>query len=219
MTHLEQDLRDLPPIPPADWPAPRVIFHLAARGVDPSQADVGDLVQTNVVVTARLLGLAATWRVERFVHFGSCLEYGSCRNVSEETLLSPESEYGATKAASTLLVSAVARRTGLSAVILRPFSVYGPLENPHRLVSTVAAQALRGETIHFTEGRQTRDFIFVDDVADAALAAVANQIEPGEVFNVCTGVETEVRQLVLAVLELAGGHPEVRFGARPHPPT
>lgn len=218
ITVLRGDLRSLAAEPPPDWPVPRRVFHLGARGVDPAASDLDELIAVNVTATARLLEYATQWQVERFVQFGTCGEYGSCQHASEDAPLEPRSAYGATKAAATLLTQVAGRTRDLPVVVLRPFSVYGPGENPHRIVSATALRAMAGQAIPFTEGRQTRDFIYVDDVVAAALRAALIPVDRGTVFNLCTGIETSLRDLVQAVIREVGVPVEVHFGAvPPHP--
>lgn len=218
VTVLRSDLRSLAAKPPPDWPVPKRVFHLGARGVDPAAEDLAELIAVNVTATARLLDYADEWQVERFVQFGTCGEYGSCQLAAEDAPLEPRSAYGATKAAATLLAQIAARIRSLPVAVLRPFSVYGPGENPHRIVSAIALRAMVGQAIPFTEGRQTRDFVYVDDVVDAALRAAVMPVDPGAVFNVCTGIETSLRDLVQAVIREVGVPVEVQFGSvPPHP--
>lgn len=192
-----------------------VFVHFASAGVDQTFDDVEELVHTNVVGTLRALQYALRSGVGRFVMLGSSGEYGPGHDVREDAPLQPTSEYGATRASATLLARSFGARRNLQVVTVRPFSVYGPYEAPYRLLPYAIMRALDGRPIEISSGVQTRDFIHVADVAHGiALAATVPGIE-GEVFNLCTGVETTVHEAVELAARLAGGGSRVVGGARP----
>ena len=195
-----------------------VIFHLAAVGVTGEVGDVRQLVAGNVDGTLAVL-LAAQRLGGRVVYCGSCFEYGSGERWSEDALPAPTTEYGAAKAAAWLLANAFARRTGLEVVSLRPFTMYGPMEPPGRLVPSVVRHALAGRAIDLTPGDQRRDFLFVDDAVDAFVAAATTDAAVGGTFNLCSGTPVTVREVVTRVLQCTGSRSEARFGALAYRPT
>ena len=97
--------------------------------------------------------------------------------------------------------------------------MYGPMEPPGRLVPSVVRRALAGEPIDLTPGDQARDFIYVEDAADAFVAAVTHDAAVGGTFNVCTGTAVTVRHVVEIILRSAGSASEARFGALAYRPT
>ncbi|HYN05821.1 MAG TPA: NAD-dependent epimerase/dehydratase family protein [Vicinamibacterales bacterium] len=196
-----------------------VIYHLAAAAVDQRVHDVAQMLDTNVHGTCAVLQLADRLRVKRLVHAGSSGEYGPAVRVAESQAPHPNAEYGATKASATLLVHAFSQRAGLSSVTLRPFSVFGPFESPYRLVPHCVLRALQEQPINITDGRQVRDYVYIDDVVRAFLAAATVPEASGGVFNICSGRETAVREMVLRIVELTGCRVTPSFGARPHSPT
>ncbi|MFQ5409110.1 MAG: NAD-dependent epimerase/dehydratase family protein [Anaerolineales bacterium] len=203
----------------AALPNAQIIFHLAAGGVDQLYRDAAGIVTGNVVGTLRLLQLAREVDVERFVYCGSCFEYGPGTHLSETTAPGPMSEYGASKLAAWGLVHAFWRRYDLPAISLRPFTVYGPFEGSHRLVPSAIVGALDGRDTNLTGGKQTRDFVFVDDVADAFLAAATVTGNLGNVFNICTGSETSVKKVVNTIFGLIETRARPLFGAVPYRDT
>jgi nucleoside-diphosphate-sugar epimerase len=194
------------------------IFHLAAVGVMGDVGDVRQLVTGNIDGTLAVL-LAAERLGSRLVYCGSCFEYGSGDRWSEDALPAPTTEYGAAKAAGWLLVNAFAHRTGIEVVSLRPFTMYGPMEPPSRLVPSVVRHALAGRPIDLTPGDQRRDFVFVSDAVDAFIAAATTDDAVGGTFNVCTGSPATVRDVVRRVLQCTGSRSEARFGALSYRPT
>lgn len=188
------------------------IFHLAAVGVVGETGDVRELATGNIDGT--LAGLLAAQRLRsRFLYCGSCFEYGAGARWTEQALPAPTTEYGAAKAGGWLLANAFARRTGVEVVSLRPFTMYGPMEPPSRLVPSVVRHALAGRPIDLTPGEQTRDFVYVEDVADAFVVAATTDAAVGGTFNICTGTAVSVRDVVLKVLECTQSRTEARFGA------
>lgn len=197
----------------------QVVYHLAASGVDQSYQDISSVIQTNVLGTLRILQLAQILKVERFVYCGSCFECGCGTLLSEDLLPMPISEYGASKSAGWILVHTFFRRYSLPVVSLRPFTVYGPLEAPHRLIPYTIIKALDGSNIQLTGGEQARDFIFVEDVVKAFLSAAVTPAAVGGTFNVCTGLATSVREVVSTIVRLTRSTAKPLFGALPYRDT
>ena len=192
---------------------PSVVVHFAAAGVNQLSDDVADMVATNVVGTGHMLELARRHDVNRFVLVGTSAEYGSGVLLDETAPLRPSSEYGATRAAATLLAHAFGARRHLDVVVVRPFAVYGPYEAAYRLIPHVILNALRGTPVRISSGRQTRDYVYVDDVCDGIARACTTQAARGGTFNLCTGVETSVLDLATRASELAGSLQPVEAGA------
>ena len=207
---------ELDGVEPADVGPVDVVFHLAAAGVQASQADPAGIVEVNVNGTLRMLRLADVLGAKRFVYCGSCFEYGGGSGLREDRLPAPLSEYGASKAAGWMLAHAYSRRHDLPVASVRPFTVYGPLEGGLRLVPHVVRTALAGEPIELTGGEQRRDFVYVDDAVDGLMRAAAAPGAAGGTFNLATGSPVSVKEVVATVLEVTGSASEPLFGARPY---
>lgn len=194
---------------------PSVVFHLAAsRGHPDTNAERCAAVSDTVLGTANLLEELLACRPERLVHVGSSLEYGHrARALREQDPLVASTFRGAIKAAATMLALAFGRRTGTAVTVLRPFSVYGPWEHPHRFVPNVVRAALRGEPIQLTPRGFRHDFVFVDDVVEACLRAAVVPEAAGEIFNVGTGRDTTNEEVVERLAAVAGRELDVRIGA------
>ncbi|MEO8382461.1 MAG: NAD(P)-dependent oxidoreductase [Acidobacteriota bacterium] len=130
----------------------------------------------------------------RFVGVGTCAEYDWSGGVCDEqnTPLRPRTVYGRAKAAfgEELL-------TFPGSAWARPFFVYGPGEQPQRLVPSITATLSRGETAHCRTGKLRRDFIYVADCASALVRLLQSE-EPGA-FNVATGTAVAIEEIVLAI--------------------
>ncbi len=141
--------------------------------------------------------------------------YGQCQTGA--TPLRPESIYGASKLALYTAMSAYARQTGLSFVWPRVFFVYGPGEHESRITPYVIKSLVAGQPAQCTNGLQVRDYVHVDDVANAVVKALFSSHE-GEI-DVASGAPLPVRDLVLEIARQLGREDLVQLGARPSPPN
>ena len=188
-----------------------VIVNAAAEShVEKSITDgASEFVTTNVEGTQILLDAIRTTPVERFVLISSSEVYGTAERdpMDEEHPLNPRSPYAATKAGGDRLVYSYFTTYGLPVVIMRPFNNYGPFQHPEKVIPRFITQALRDQplTIH-GQGLASRDWLFVDDDAEAIEAVIAADIDPiaGEVINVATGVDITVNDIADMVLEGLG---------------
>jgi nucleoside-diphosphate-sugar epimerase len=156
---------------------------------------------------------------QRIVATGSCAEYewGDGHCVEEVTPLIPATLYGACKHATDVVVRALAAQAGASAAWARLFFLYGPYEDPRRLVSSVARALLDGKAAECSDGLQVRDFLYVEDAADALAALLATEVA-GSV-NIASGDAVTIRDLVSRIAQLVGRPDLLRFGARPADPV
>lgn len=178
--------------------APEWTFHLAAHGAYSWQRDARRILDTNLTATVALVDACREVGCEAFVHAGSSSEYGfKDHPPSEEEPIEPNSRYAVAKASATIFCRYVAGYEGFPAVTLRLYSVFGPYEDPRRLVPALVMHGLRNELPPLVAPEVARDFVWVDDVVDALLMAAENASKrPGAVYNVGSGVQTSVGQLV-----------------------
>jgi nucleoside-diphosphate-sugar epimerase len=177
---------------------PEWIFHLAAHGAHPSQTDFRAMARTNVLGTIHLVGSCIRAGFEALVNTGSSSEYGFTDHApSEDEEPRPSSDYAVTKLTATLYCRAAAARSGLSIPTLRLYSVYGPFEEPSRFVPQLAVRGLEKKLPPLVSPDVARDFVFVDDVVEAYLAAASRRGGgPGAVYNVGTGRQTTIQEAV-----------------------
>jgi dolichol-phosphate mannosyltransferase len=156
------------------------------------------MLSTNIVGTVNLLEAASRSGFEAFVHAGSSSEYGVKDHSPTETdWLEPNSHYAVTKASAALFCRFAGQRDGLSVRVLRLYSVYGPWEEPNRLMPTLVLRGLAGELPPLVSAATARDYVFTDDAVDAfILAATAPNQEPGAIYNVGTGKQTSLEEVV-----------------------
>jgi dolichol-phosphate mannosyltransferase len=195
----EVELRDVSALDRVlDAARPDWIFHLAAYGAYSWQGDIDQIFAINTIATANLVELLCARGFEAFVQAGSSSEYGFKDHPPDELeWIEPNSAYAVSKAAATHYVRFLARKHEQHIVTLRLYSVYGPWEEPNRLLPTLAMYGLSGRLPALADPRTARDFVFVDDVCDAfTLAASATALDPGTVLNVGSGVQTSLSEVV-----------------------
>ena len=166
-----------------------VVFHLAAQpGVRASfGVTFATYARHNIVATQRLLEAAVESGVGSFVYASSSSVYGDAAvsPTSEDAPRRPISPYGMTKVATEAVAGVYARTSDLRTVGLRYFTAYGPRQRPDMAFSRFIANALSGKPLTVLgDGRQIRDFTYVDDVIEATVAAADLDEAGAHVFNV-----------------------------------
>ncbi|MHB1774012.1 MAG: NAD-dependent epimerase/dehydratase family protein, partial [Acidimicrobiales bacterium] len=193
----EFDLRDAAAVRHAvERAKPDWIFHCAAHGAYSWQKDARGIFETNVLGTVNLLDACKGRDLKALVHAGSSSEYGLKDHApSEEEIPEPNSDYAVAKAATTMLCRERALRDGVHIVTLRLYSVYGPWEDPRRLLPTLVVHGLRGELPPLVARETARDFVHIDDVCDAfLLSACAPGTAGCDIYNVGSGRQTTLAE-------------------------
>lgn len=181
---------------------PRRVFHLAAHGAYSSQRDVPRILETNLVATAELLDASLAAGAEVFVNSGSSSEYGLKDHPPRESEpLAPNSAYAVGKAAAAMYCAYRAAEVEARIVTLRLYSAYGPWEDPGRLIPALVMAGLEGGLPPLVDPQIARDFVYVEDVVDAYLAA-AERGRSGAAYNVGTGVQTTLEEAVATARDL-----------------
>jgi len=199
---------------------PDFVVHLAAfTHVGKSFRRVDENIQTNIQGTVNLLQ-ALDGEYERFVYVGTSEIYGDVAvPFVEDGPVNPISPYSVAKYAAERYCRMFHQAYGWPIVCLRPFNAYGPWQTADRIIPEIILSGLRGRELRLTEGRQTRDFTFVTDVAEGFLHALTAPGVEGEVFNIGSGEEVSMRDLTRLILELMGNPIRPAFGALPERPT
>ncbi len=192
-----------------DW-----VFHLAAYGAYPSQTGFERMVATNIQGCANVLDACIEAGVEAFVQTGSSSEYGYQAQPSrEDCRIEPNSHYAITKAAATHYCQFTARNLDFHAVTARLYSIYGPYEEPTRLIPTLLVHGLRGELPALASPDTARDFVYVDDAVEALIRlACGKDVTPGAIYNVASGIQTTLETVVAQAKELLGVTAEPVWG-------
>jgi UDP-glucose 4-epimerase len=186
-----------------------VVIHLAANtGVSLSVADPRSDCVTNVIGTLNYLEACRRWQIRRFVFASSGAPVGEHEPpIHEEMPPHPVSPYGASKLAGEGYCSAYKGSFGIDTVALRFGNCYGPYSS-HKssVVAKFIREALAGEPwIIHGDGGQSRDFIFVDDIARAIISAATARDVGGEIFQIATNRETTIRELAEILARILAG--------------
>jgi nucleoside-diphosphate-sugar epimerase len=188
-----------------------VIFHLAARNIIASTANPYEDFQTNIGGTLNVLLAARESKPQRVVYTSSVSVYGNPRYlpINEDDPISLLTPYAVSKFSGEGYCRAFYESYDVPVVVVRYSNVYGPGQDPTNpycgVVSKFMARAREGQapTIH-GDGQQTRDYTYIEDAIEATVTAALSAKAEGEVFNIGSGIETDVNTLARAVLELYG---------------
>ena len=187
------------------------IFHLAANvSVELSIKNPVLVEEVNVGGTLNLLEESLNLDLKKFVYVSSCAVYGNPKYlpIDEEHPTAPLSPYGVSKLTAEHYCRVFYKIYGLKTVCLRLFNVYGPRQavGPYSGVIAKFVDRLKNgkPPIIYGDGKQTRDFIFVEDVVDACLRAMDSKKCVGEVVNIGSGIETSINELAQVISRLFG---------------
>jgi UDP-glucose 4-epimerase len=196
-----------------------VIFHEGAFvSVPQSMEEPQTCFDVNITGTSRLFDNARAAGVRRGVVASSAAVYGESDAfpLVEETLPQPLSPYAVSKRVKEMYAELFTGSFGLEVVALRYFNVYGPRQRPDSMyaaaVPIFARRLLDGKPVTvYGDGGQTRDLINVRDVVRANLIASEHPHAAGKIFNICTGVETRILDLLDVMYELIPDVPPPQF--------
>jgi UDP-glucose 4-epimerase len=218
---IEGDVRDRAAVRKAIQGCTHVLNLAALVSVPASIEDPADSAQRNIVGFANVLDCARREGIERVVFASSASVYGDPRELplTEESPAAPTSPYGLDKMVNEQQAALFERLFGLSALGLRYFNVYGPRQDPASpyagVIRRFSSRLAANEPLTvFGDGRQTRDFIYVGDVAKINVLALHSRTSG--CCNVGTGRSVTLLELIETLAACAGRAPEVRF-APPQP--
>jgi UDP-glucose 4-epimerase len=195
------------------------VFHLAAvSDVERVVADPSRAEQVNVRGTKILLDAARSARVERFVYASTVWVYGGSpaqQPLEEDApLVLPSHFYTATKLAGEMYCRAYGELFGLANTILRFGIPYGPRSRPTPVVAAFVDRALRGKPLTIAgDGAQSRRFVYVEDLAEGVVAALAPGAA-GRIYNLVGEESTSIRAIADTVRDLVADVPVVHVAGR-----
>lgn len=182
-----------------------VVIHLAGpASVAASFESTVEYSRVHVLGTTVLLDVCRKVRVPRFIYLSSAEVYGRPHTipVREDFPLQGRSPYAAAKISAERFVEAFVHSFGIQAIVLRPFSVYGPGSPSESLIGTILGQAQRDDSIVLRDLKPTRDYCYVTDLAEAILCSCTAQLPEFCIANIGTGIGTSVADLARLILEI-----------------
>jgi len=180
------------------------VVHLAARiHVDESIEDPGTYIDVNVGGTYNVLEAIRKLDKQkpRLIYWGTCEVYGEPvkGKLSERSELRPQSPYAASKAAADRLCYAYYRTYGINITIVRLFNIFGERQKfgvRGALIPTLVERAIKKETLIISgSGRQTRDYLYIDDVVESFKILLTHNNLAGRVVNFASGSDTSVKEI------------------------
>lgn len=194
---------------------PQVIFHLANAPIyHGSPSSIIDYVDVNLMGTINLIDACREVDYQCFVNTGSSAEYGAkVKPMKEDDFCQPLSLYAITKLAATNYTSFSGKIEEKPIITFRLFSPFGAYDDPKRLVTEAIYNALENKPIFLSAPHLVRDYIYIDDVIDAYIAAISKAEKyPGEIFNIGSGRQTSIEEVVKAVIKLSDSKSIIKWG-------
>ena len=196
-----------------------LVFHQAAFvSVPMSMEDPETCFDINQRGTECILEEARKAKVRRVVLASSAAVYGDSDEIplKEETKLYPMSPYAVSKRVTEIYAEMYTRSFGMEVVALRYFNVYGPRQRPDSMyaaaVPIFARRLVDGKAVTiYGDGEQSRDLVFVGDIVKANIAAAMHPDAAGKVFNVSSGKEISVNELVRTMMAIMPGSPKPEY--------
>lgn len=186
---------------------PEAVLHFASEtNIDKSVIEPSIFMETNIIGTIYLLELSKEFNVGKFVNITSYEEYGEIKEgeIDEESPLNPRSPYAVSKTSADMLGQVYWRALKLPVITLRLCSIYGPWQNPERLIPMSVLKALRNEQIPiYGKGEVIREWLYICDCVRAIFLALENG-KGGDVYNVGSGERFQVIEIVKKILSLLG---------------
>ena len=175
-----------------------VFHHAAQAGVRSSWGENFSVyIKNNIEATQKLLEAAKDSRIKKFIYASSSSVYGFCPELpmSETSSLYPFSPYGVSKLAAEHLCFLYFKNYNVPTVSLRFFTVYGPGQRPdmafHKFFKAIAEDK---QITVYGDGKQTRDFTYVDDIIEANFSSLKNGV-PGEIYNIGGGSRKKLEEI------------------------
>jgi NAD dependent epimerase/dehydratase len=184
-----------------------IVLHLGALIPIPySYQHPREFVETNVVGTLNVLEASRRAGVARVVQASSSEVYGTAQSIpmTEQHPLHPQSPYAATKVGSDQLALSYAHAFDLEVVVVRPFNTFGPRQSARAVIPAIITQALTRSHLELGSTDTTRDFLYVTDTARGIARCAEVAGVAGEVFNLGTGREVSIQQVVEHVSAAVG---------------
>jgi NAD dependent epimerase/dehydratase len=209
------DLRDLPTVQSAVQDM-ALIFHLGALiSIPYSYHHPVEVVETNIIGTLNILLAGRERGVERIVHTSTSEVYGTALYVpiNENHPLQGQSPYSASKIGADKLAESFYCAYDVPVVTIRPFNTYGPRQSARAVIPAIITQALTQDSLRLGNLETRRDFTFVSDTVRGFLLAAQTPVIEGRTFNLGSGSEVRIADLVQQIIHLVGQPLHIRVEA------
>jgi dolichol-phosphate mannosyltransferase len=197
----------------------RTIFDLAAYGAYSKQSNIELTYETNLLGLLNLLELSSKYSIRAFVHAGSSSEYGlNAAAPKEDDPLMPNSHYAVTKASAAQMIKFYGTIKEMPVLNLRYYSIYGPFEEPDRLIPQLIEKGMKGAYPPLVQPDISRDFVYVDDAIYATLLSANGDFlkTRGKSFNIASNTKTTIRDIAQTIKGLFGITNDPEWGDFPN---
>jgi UDP-glucose 4-epimerase len=204
---IKGDIRDLEAVRIATKYCDNIYHFAGVVNSDTASGLSVDAIETEVLGLKNICQSALKLNVKKIIYGSSCAVYGDDKQVralTEESPVYPKSHYAVLKRTGELLLKSYSEEQGLSHLILRIFNPYGINQPKNMAIHRFFDAAINNRPIHiYGAGNQTRDFIYIDDVACMAILAGENEIRTN-IINVCTGQDRSIRTVAETIILMSG---------------
>lgn len=196
----------------------KTIFDLAAYGAYSKQDKVELIYETNFMGLLNLLEITSQYSIKAFVHAGSSSEYGlNAAAPDEDDKLQPNSHYSVSKASAAQMIKFYGVLKDFPVTNLRYYSIFGPYEEPDRLIPVLINKGAKGEFPPLVQPDISRDFVYIDDAILATLnSAIYIQNIKGQSLNIAGGQKTTIRDIAATIKEIFNIQAEPVWGDMPN---
>lgn len=196
-----------------------VVFNLAVIPLPASLLYPKLTIEKNIMLTTTLCELQRNGKFKTLIHTSSSEAYGSAVNpyvtMNEDHPTLPKTPYAASKLACDHIVLTYYETFGTDVSICRPFNAYGPRQNEKSYAGVIPLtikRILDGESPHiYGDGFQTRDYVFVEDIAGIMPDFYSNKVTRGKIINIASGKEITIKYLIEKICELMNYNGEIKY--------
>ena len=216
----EADLRNIDSLKQFKNKSFDYIFHLAAYNhVGDSFLHYSEAMFSNAIGTMNLLENAPDYNKLLYVASSEVYGYQDIVPFQESEIPFPISPYAVGKYTGELYAKMKQHQTKKKIVGVRPFNTFGPYQSDRAIIPELIIKCLRGEKIETTEGKQTREFNFVENIVDGFIKIMNHEFNTWNTMNIGSGREIAIRDLVKMIHELSNSDSELLIGSIPNRPT
>lgn len=197
----------------------KTIFDLAAYGAYAKQDITEKIYNTNFIGLLNLLETVSKYNIKAFIHAGSSSEYGlNCAGPIEQDELKPNSHYAVSKASAAHLIKFYGIIKSIPVLNLRYYSIYGPFEEPDRLIPQLVEKGMKQTYPNLVEPDISRDFVFVEDAVYATLLAANSDfnVTRGQSINISSNQKTTIRDIAQTIKEIFTISHDPQWGNMPN---
>lgn len=174
------------------------------------------VIESHFIGLMNLIECLDRERLKGFVQIGSSDEYGAAPAPQKETMRErPISPYSFAKVAASHFIQMLHHTEGFPGVTLRLFLVYGPGQNDQRFLPQIIKGCLNKSEFKTSEGKQLRDFCYIEDVIDAMVKAAVSPLSKGHIINIASGLPVSIKEMIGKIMALTGGGRPL-WGAHPY---